>query len=225
MLPIFKRLSKAAHQSAARNSIVASFHTTQKKENLVPIVLENSATGERTYDIYSKLLKDRIIFLHGPITDPMASVVTAQLLFLEAENPEKVINFYINSPGGLVSAGLAIYDTMQFVRSPISTVCMGQAASMGSLLLCGGTHGKRYSLPNARIMVHQPSGGAKGMASDIAIQADEILKLRSRLNDIFVKHTSQPLKYIEQMMDRDKFMSAEEAVLCGLIDDVVHSRQ
>ena len=176
------------------------------------------------FDIYSRLLKDRIIFLHGPVSDSLASVITAQLLFLEAEDPGKVIHMYINTPGGVVTAGLAIYDTMQFIKCPVSTVCMGQAASMGSLLLAGGTLGQRYSLPSSRIMVHQPSGGAEGMASDIAIQAEEILQLRSRLNNLYVRHTSQTLQNIEKTMDRDKFMSAEEAVSFGLIDRVLHGR-
>ena len=199
-------------------------HTTPSLENLIPTVLESTESGERSFDIYSRLLKDRIIFLHGPITESLASLVTAQLLYLEAESPKKIISLYINSPGGLVSAGLGVYDTMQFIQCPVSTVCLGQAASMASLLLAGGTKGMRYSLPNSRIMVHQPSGGVKGMASDIAIQADEILRLRSLLNELFVQHTSQSLQEIEKMMDRDKFMSAEKAISYGLIDRVRYCR-
>jgi ATP-dependent Clp protease protease subunit len=201
-----------------------SFHSSKTAGNLVPTVIEHSATGEKVFDIYSRLLNDRIIFLHGPVTDSLASVVTAQLLLLEAEDPNKDINIYINSPGGLVNAGLAIYDTMQFIQCPVSTVCMGQAASMGSLLLAGGTMGKRYSLPNSRIMIHQPSGGAEGMASDIAIQAEEILQLRRQLNSLYAKHTAQALEDIEIVMDRDKFMGAKEALSFGLIDKVVSMR-
>jgi ATP-dependent Clp protease protease subunit len=191
---------------------------------LVPMVVEQTNRGERAYDIFSLLLKQRIIFLVGPINDPVASLICAQLLFLESENPNKDINFYINSPGGIVTSGLAIYDTMQYIRSDIATVCMGQAASMGSLLLCAGTRGKRISLPNSRIMVHQPSGGAQGQAMDIEIQAREILQLRARLNDMYVKHTGQSLDTIIQAVDRDKFMSPGEAKEFGLIDDVMISR-
>ena len=191
----------------------------------IPMVLENTGNGERVYDIYSRLLKERIVCLHGPVTDPLASVVTAQLLFLEADDPEKPINLYINSPGGLVTAGLAIYDTMQFVCSPVHTLCMGQAASMGSLLLAGGEPGQRRSLPNSRIMIHQPSGGAQGMASDIAIQAEEILKLRSRLNQLYVTHTGQDLAAIETAMDRDNYMSAEESLCFGIVDEVIEGRK
>jgi ATP-dependent Clp protease protease subunit len=191
---------------------------------LVPMVVEQTNRGERAYDIFSLLLKQRIIFLVGPINDPVASLICAQLLFLESENPNKDINFYINSPGGIVTSGLAIYDTMQYIRSDIATVCMGQAASMGSLLLAAGTRGKRISLPNSRIMVHQPSGGAQGQAMDIEIQAREILQLRARLNDMYVKHTGQSLDTIIQAVDRDKFMSPGEAKEFGLIDDVMISR-
>ena len=191
---------------------------------LVPMVVETNARGERGYDIYSRLLKERIIFLTGPVYDQVAAVICAQLLFLESENPSKDISFYINSPGGVVSAGLAIYDTMQYVRSPISTVCIGQAASMGSLLLCSGAPGKRYALPNARVMVHQPSGGAQGQASDIEIQAREILTLRKRLNEIYVKHTGQELTAIQEKLERDTYMSAEEAQAFGLVDQVVENR-
>jgi ATP-dependent Clp protease, protease subunit len=191
---------------------------------LVPMVVEQTNRGERAYDIYSRLLKERIVFLVGPINDAVASLICAQLLFLESENPNKDIAFYINSPGGIVTSGLAVYDTMQYVRSPVATVCIGQAASMGSLLLCAGTKGKRISLPNSRIMVHQPSGGAQGQASDIEIQAREILQLRARLNEMYVKHTGQTLEVIAQAVERDKFMSPIEAKEFGLIDDVMTSR-
>ena len=191
---------------------------------LVPMVIEQTARGERAFDIYSRLLKERIIFLTGPVFDQVSSLICAQLLFLESENPSKDIAFYINSPGGVVSAGLAMYDTMQYIRSPVSTVCIGQAASMGSLLLCAGAKGKRYALPNSRIMVHQPSGGAQGQAADIEIQAREILKLRQRLNEIYVKHTAQPIEAIEKKLDRDSYMSAEEARDFGLVDHVVEER-
>ena len=191
---------------------------------LVPMVVETTNRGERSYDIYSRLLKERIIFLTGGVDDYVSSLVCAQLLFLESENPSKDIAFYINSPGGIVSSGLAIYDTMRYVRPDVSTVCIGQAMSMGSLLLCAGTKGKRYALPNARIMVHQPSGGAQGQAADIEIQAREILKLRERLNEIYVDHTGQPLDVIEDAVDRDRFMSADEALEFGLIDEVVTER-
>jgi ATP-dependent Clp protease protease subunit len=191
---------------------------------LVPMVIEQTARGERAFDIYSRLLKERIIFLTGPVFDQVSSLICAQLLFLESENPSKDIAFYINSPGGVVSAGLAMYDTMQYIRSPVSTVCIGQAASMGSLLLCAGEKGKRYALPNSRIMVHQPSGGAQGQATDIEIQAREILKLRQRLNEIYVKHTAQPIEAIEKKLDRDSYMSAEEARDFGLVDHVVEER-
>ncbi len=191
---------------------------------LVPMVIEQTARGERAFDIYSRLLKERIIFLTGPVFDQVSSLICAQLLFLESENPTKDIAFYINSPGGVVSAGLAMYDTMQYIRAPVSTVCIGQAASMGSLLLCAGAKGKRYALPNSRIMVHQPSGGAQGQAADIEIQAREILKLRQRLNEIYVKHTAQPIEAIEKKLDRDSYMSAEEARDFGLVDHVVEER-
>jgi ATP-dependent Clp protease protease subunit len=189
--------------------------------SLVPMVVEQTARGERAYDIYSRLLKERIIFLTGPVYDQVGSLIAAQLLFLESENPSKEISFYINSPGGVVSAGLAIYDTMQYIKSPVSTVCIGQAASMGSLLLAAGEKGKRFALPNSRVMVHQPSGGAQGQAADIEIQAREILTLRRRLNDIYVTHTGQTLEAIEQALERDRFMSADEAKTFGLIDEVV----
>ncbi len=199
-------------------------HPVETYNSLVPMVVEQSARGERAFDIYSRLLKERIIFLTGPVYDEMSALVCAQLLFLESENPGKDISFYINSPGGVVSAGLAIYDTMQYVRSPVSTVCIGQAASMGSLLLCAGAKDKRYALPNARIMVHQPSGGAQGQAADIEIQAREILALRHRLNEIYVRHTGQALEVIERKLERDSFMSAEEARDFGLVDTVVENR-
>ncbi|MGH3185644.1 MAG: ATP-dependent Clp protease proteolytic subunit [Streptosporangiaceae bacterium] len=191
---------------------------------LVPMVVEQTARGERAYDIYSLLLKQRIIFLTGPVFDQVSSLICAQLLYLESENPSKDIAFYINSPGGVVSSGLAIYDTMQYIRSPVSTVCIGMAASMGSLLLCAGAHQKRFSLPNARIMVHQPSGGAQGQATDIEIQAREILTLRARLNEMYVKHTGQTLEVISAAVERDKFMSPVEAKEFGLIDEVMLSR-
>src|ERR1700712_142660 len=191
---------------------------------LVPMVVEQTARGERAYDIYSRLLKERIIFLTGPVYDEVSALICAQLLFLESENPSKDISFYINSPGGVVSAGLAIYDTMQYVRSPVSTVCIGMAASMGSLLLTAGAKGKRFALPNARIMIHQPSGGAQGQASDIEIQAREILATRARLNEIYVKHTGQSLDTISSAVERDKFLSPLEAKEFGLIDEVVVSR-
>ena len=191
---------------------------------LVPMVVETTNRGERAYDIYSRLLKERIVFLTGPVNDGVASLICAQLLFLELENPNKDIAFYINSPGGLVTAGLAIYDTMQYIRPDVSTVCVGQAASMGSLLLAAGASGKRYALPNSRIMVHQPSGGAQGQATDIEIQAREILSLRARLNSIYVKHTKQALDSIEKAVERDRFMSPEEAREFGLVDEVVTSR-
>ena len=191
---------------------------------LVPMVVEQTARGERAFDIYSRLLKERIIFLTGPVFDQVASLICAQLLFLESENPNKDIAFYINSPGGVVSSGLAMYDTMQYIRSPVSTVCIGQAASMGSLLLCAGAKGKRYALPNSRVMVHQPSGGAQGQATDIEIQAREILKLRQRLNEIYVHHTGQPIDAIERKLERDSYMSAEEARDFGLVDHVVEKR-
>ena len=192
--------------------------------NLIPMVVEQSNRGERAYDIYSRLLKERIIFVTGPVEDYMASVIIAQLLFLEAENPKKEVSMYINSPGGVVSSGLAIYDTMQYIKPEVSTLCIGQAASMGSLLLAAGAPNKRFSLPNSRIMVHQPSGGFQGQASDIERHAQEILSLRSRLNDIYVKHTGQSLKSIEKALDRDTFMTASDSKEFGIIDKVVDRR-
>jgi len=191
---------------------------------LVPMVVEQSARGERAYDIYSRLLKERIIFMTGPVFDHVSALICAQLLFLESENPSKDISFYINSPGGVVSSGLAIYDTMQYIRSPVSTVCIGMAASMGSLLLCAGAKSKRYALPNARVMVHQPSGGAQGQAADIEIEAREILTLRHRLNQIYVHHTGRSLAEIERALERNRYMSAEEARDFGIVDEVVQSR-
>jgi ATP-dependent Clp protease protease subunit len=196
----------------------------EKLSSLVPIVIEQTARGERSFDIYSRLLKERIIFMVGEVEDHMSSLICAQLLFLESENPDKEISFYINSPGGVVTAGLAIYDTMQYIRCPVSTVCIGQACSMGSLLLTAGEAGKRYSLPQSRVMIHQPSGGARGQATDIEIQAREILKLRHRLNEIYVKHTKQPIEKVMLAVERDNFMSAEEAKEFGLIDHVVEKR-
>ena len=192
--------------------------------NLVPMVVEQTNRGERAYDIFSRLLKERIIFLNGPVDDAVSSLVCSQLLFLESENPTKDISMYINSPGGIVTSGLAIYDTMEYIRPDISTVCMGQAASMGSLLLMAGTSGKRYALPNARIMTHQPSGGFQGQASDIEIHAREILDLRKRLNGIYEKHTGKSSKQVEKIMERDTFMTAEDARAFGLIDEVVSKR-
>jgi len=192
--------------------------------NLVPMVVEQTARGERAYDIYSRLLKERIIFLTGAVYDQVSALICAQLLFLESENPNKDIAFYINSPGGVVSAGLAIYDTMQYIRSPVSTVCIGQAASMGSLLLAAGAKGKRFALPNARIMVHQPSGGAEGQAADIEIHAREILRMRHRLNEIYVTHTGQTLEAVEAALERDKFLDPFEAKAFGIVDEVVENR-
>jgi ATP-dependent Clp protease protease subunit len=191
---------------------------------LVPMVVEQTNRGERAYDIYSRLLKERIVFITGPIEDNMASLVVAQLLFLEADNPKKEVNMYINSPGGVVTSGLAIYDTMQFVRPPVSTLCVGQAASAGSLLLTAGAKDLRFALPNARIMVHQPSGGFQGQATDIMLHAQEILNLKKRLNDIYVTHTGQPLKKIEEALERDTFMTADMAKEFGLIDKVIDKR-
>jgi ATP-dependent Clp protease protease subunit len=194
------------------------------RANLVPMVVEQTSRGERAYDIFSRLLKERIVFLNGPIDDGVASLVCSQLLFLESENPKKDISMYINSPGGIVTSGLAIYDTMEYIRPDVSTVCMGQAASMGSLLLTAGAVGKRFSLPNARIMTHQPSGGFQGQATDIEIHAKEILDLRKRLNLIYEKHTGKTLKQIEKIMERDTFMTADTAKDFGLIDAVVEKR-
>jgi ATP-dependent Clp protease protease subunit len=191
---------------------------------LVPMVVEQTNRGERSYDIYSRLLKERIIFITGPVEDSVAMLVVAQLLFLEADNPKKEISMYINSPGGVVTSGLAVYDTMQFVRPPISTLCVGQAASMASLLLAAGAKDLRFALPNVRIMIHQPSGGFEGQATDIMLHAQEILNLKKRLNDIYVKHTGQPLKKIEDALERDTFLTAEMAKDFGIVDQVIDSR-
>lgn len=192
--------------------------------NLVPMVVEQTARGERAFDIYSRLLKDRVIFLGGPIDGHLANLIVAQLLFLESENPDKDISIYINSPGGVVTAGMAIYDTMQFIKPEVSTMCMGQCASMGALLLAGGAKGKRYCLPNARVMIHQPLGGVQGQASDIAIHAEETLKIRARLNQILAKHTGQPEDVIAKDTDRDNFMSAERALEYGIVDKILGHR-
>lgn len=197
---------------------------TTQATGLVPIVIEQTARGERSFDIYSRLLKERVIFLVGPVQDFMANLVVAQLLFLESENPEKDIHLYINSPGGSVTAGMAIYDTMQFIKPDISTMCIGQAASMGALLLTGGTGGKRYCLPHSRVMIHQPLGGFQGQASDIAIHAKEILSIREKLNKVLAHHTGQPLERIEQDTDRDNFLSSTQAVEYGLVDQVLSHR-
>jgi ATP-dependent Clp protease, protease subunit len=193
--------------------------------NLVPIVVEQTGRGERAYDIYSRLLKDRIVFLGTDVNDDVANLITAQFLFLESEDPEKEINFYINSPGGSVTAGMAIYDTMQFIRPPVSTLCLGQAASMGAVLLAAGEKGRRYALPHARILIHQPHGGAQGQAIDIDIQAREILRAREEINNILARHTGQNLKKVEKDSDRDFFMSPDQAVEYGLIDEVIVSRR
>jgi len=192
--------------------------------NLVPMVVEQTARGERAYDIYSRLLKDRLVFIVGPVEDHMANLVVAQLLYLESENPNKDIHLYINSPGGVVSSGLSIYDTMQFINCDVSTICVGQAASMGALLLAGGTKGKRFALPHSRVMVHQPSAGYQGQVTDISIHAEEVLELKRRLNEIMAKHTGQPLETIEKDLERDNFMGAAAAVEYGLIDTVLASR-
>ena len=197
----------------------------EKMNSLIPMVVEQTSKGERAYDIYSRLLKERIVFLVGPVNDAVASLVTAQLLFLESENPNKEINFYINSPGGLVTAGLGIYDTMQYINSPVSTLCIGQASSMGSFLLAAGEKGKRYSLPNSRIMVHQPSAGFQGQATDIEIHANEVLSLKKRLNEIYSKHTGKSVDEIKSALERDNFMTPDNAKDFGLIDKVVEKRE
>lgn len=196
----------------------------EKASYLIPMVVEQTAKGERSYDIYSRLLKERIIFLSGQVNDQVSSLIVAQLLFLESEDPKKDIYFYINSPGGIVTSGLAMYDTMQYIKPDVATLCIGQAASMGSLLLCAGTAGKRFSLPNSRVMIHQPSGGFQGQATDIEIHAQEILKLKKRLNSIYSKHTGQRISVIEKSMERDNFMSAQEAKKFGIIDEVIENR-
>jgi len=200
-------------------------HHERTAMNLVPMVVEQTSRGERAYDIFSRLLKERIIFLTGPVEDGMSSLICSQLLFLESENPKKEISMYINSPGGVVTSGLAIYDTMQYIKSPVSTVCMGMAASMGSLLLCAGAAGHRIALPNARIMVHQPSGGFRGQASDIMRHAEDILKTKQRLNEIYVKHCGRTYEEVETTLDRDHFMSADEAKAWGIVDHVYESRE
>ena len=197
---------------------------TEHMNNLIPMVVEQSSRGERAYDIYSRLLKERIVFVVGPINDNVASLVTAQLLFLESEDPKKEISLYINSPGGLVTAGLGIYDTMQYIKPEISTLCIGQAASMGSFLLAAGAKGKRFSLPNSRIMVHQPSAGFQGQATDIEIHANEVLSLKKRLNEIYSKHTGKNVEEIKSALERDNFMTAEVAKFFGIIDEVVEKR-
>ena len=196
----------------------------ENMNSLIPMVVEQTSKGERAYDIYSRLLKERIVFLVGPVNDTVASLVTAQLLFLESENPKKEINFYINSPGGLVTAGLGIYDTMQYINSPVSTLCIGQASSMGSFLLAAGEKGKRYSLPNSRIMVHQPSAGFQGQATDIEIHANEVMSLKKRLNEIYSKHTGKSVDQIKEALERDNFMTPDNAKNFGLIDKVVEKR-
>jgi ATP-dependent Clp protease, protease subunit len=193
--------------------------------NLVPMVVEQTSRGERAFDIFSRLLKERIIFLNGPVEDGMSALICAQLLFLESENPKKDISMYINSPGGVVTSGMAIYDTMQYIRSPVSTVCMGMAASMGSFLLMAGEKGSRIALPNARIMVHQPSGGFQGQASDIERHAQDIIKTKRKLNELYSKHTGQPIEEVERVLDRDHFMTADEAKAWGLIDHVYETRE
>ena len=202
----------------------SGFEMDPQALGLVPMVIEQTSRGERSFDIYSRLLKERVIFIVGPIEDQMANLVVAQLLFLESENPDKDVHLYINSPGGSVTAGLSIYDTMKFIKADVSTMCIGQAASMGAFLLSGGTKGKRYILPNARTMIHQPSGGAQGQATDIEIQAKEILFLRERLNSLLADHTGQPIDVIERDTERDRFMSAEQSVEYGLVDEVISTR-
>jgi|TARA_B110000438_G_scaffold172644_1_gene165034 ATP-dependent Clp protease, protease subunit len=206
------------------NNMIIDKKNDINMSSLIPMVVEQSGRGERAYDIFSRLLKERIIFITGGVHDEMATVIIAQLLFLEAENPEKAISMYINSPGGIVSSGLAIYDTMQYVKPPVSTMCVGQAASMGSLLLSAGEKGQRFALPNSRIMVHQPSGGFQGQATDIEIHAKEILDLKKRLNTIYSKHTGQTVKKINEILERDKFLNPEEAKELGLIDEIVEKR-
>jgi ATP-dependent Clp protease protease subunit len=204
---------------------MSTFDPIARYANLVPMVVEQTSRGERAFDIFSRLLKERIIFVTGGVEDGMASLVTAQLLFLESENPKREIAMYINSPGGIVTSGLAVYDTMQYIRSPVSTVCIGQAASMGSLLLAAGEKGLRIALPNARVMVHQPSGGFRGQASDIERHAEDIIATKRRLNEIYVKHTGQPYEKVERTLDRDHFMTAEEAKAFGIVDRVYEKRE
>ena len=215
---------QVGEEGMSLDSFTTAGHFDPQALGMVPMVIEQSGRGERAYDIYSRLLKERVIFLVGPVNDVSANLVVAQLLFLEAENPDKDIYFYINSPGGSVSAGMSIYDTMQFVKPDVSTLCMGQAASMGAFLLCAGAKGKRFALPNSRVMIHQPMGGFQGQASDIAIHAKEILSLRAKLNAIMAQHTGQPIERIERDTDRDNFLSAQEAAEYGLIDKVLEKR-
>ncbi|KAI8391610.1 proteolytic subunit of ATP-dependent Clp protease [Radiomyces spectabilis] len=224
MAPLRRPLARSFF-ARPEQSIVGTWTESPSAQSLIPFVVEQTGRGERSYDIFSRLLKERIICLNGPVNDNVASVIVAQLLFLEAENPEKPINLYINSPGGSVTAGMAIYDTMQYIQSPVSTLCHGQACSMASLLLAAGQPGKRFALPNSSIMIHQPSGGAAGQASDIAIHAREILRVRERLNRIYQKHTGiREYETIEKMVERDYFMTAEEAMNFGLIDKVLEKR-
>jgi len=216
-----QRYTSGMHDQYVRHT---ARHLDPQALGLVPMVVEQSARGERAFDIYSRLLKERVIFLVGPVEDHMANLVVAQLLFLEADNPDKDIQLYINSPGGAVTAGMAIYDTMQFIKPDVSTMCVGQAASMGSLLLTAGAHGKRYALPNSRIMIHQPLGGFQGQASDFAIHAQEILKIKDKLNQVLALHSGQPIERVVQDTDRDNFMGSEEARAYGLIDQVLQKR-
>lgn len=216
------RLGKELRQDMSR--LIETQSVAITNSGLVPIVVEQSARGERSYDIYSRLLKERVIFLVGQVEDHMANLVVAQLLFLESENPDKDIHLYINSPGGSVTAGMSIYDTMQFIKPDVSTMCIGQACSMGSLLLAAGANGKRFALPHSRVMIHQPLGGFQGQASDIAIHAQEIMTIKERLNQVLAKHTGQPMEVVEKDTDRDNFMSAEQAMEYGLIDKVLSSR-
>jgi ATP-dependent Clp protease protease subunit len=225
---ILSRLRIRADSAVARQVSekgLSMTHSVERAMNLVPMVVEQTNRGERAFDIFSRLLKERIIFITGPVEDGMATLVCAQLLFLEAENPKKEINLYINSPGGVVTSGMAIYDTMQFIKPPVSTLCVGQAASMGSLLLCAGAKGMRFATPNARIMVHQPSGGFQGQASDIERHAQDIIKMKRRLNEVYVKHTGKTYEEIEKTLDRDHFMTSDEALAFGLIDKVISSRE
>jgi len=221
---LFTKLGRAGPALQNRMKEICQNSCHRRMSGLIPIVLENGVGGERSFDIYSRLLRERIICVHGQVTDQMASVVTAQLLFLEAEAPDKPVYMYINSPGGLVTAGMAMYDTMQYINPDVHTICMGQAASMGSLLVAGGTSGCRSALPNSRIMLHQPSGGAQGMASDIDIQAREILRTRANLNKLYQLHTGQSLERIENVMERDFYMDVEQAIEFGVVDNILHKR-
>jgi ATP-dependent Clp protease protease subunit len=218
MMPLGATMNEATRDATSQSSLET------RGLGMIPMVIETSGRGERAYDIYSRLLKERVVFLVGPVNDVTANLIVAQLLFLESENPDKDIHFYINSPGGAVTAGLAIYDTMQFIKPDVSTLCIGQAASMGSFLLAAGTKGKRYCLPNARVMIHQPMGGFQGQASDVEIHAKEILYVKQRLNEMLAKHTGQPIERIERDTDRDNFLSAEAAVEYGLVDKVLSNR-